>query len=163
MSKTCGDCSVVSDPAKYDCCVEEVGNTIQHLVRIMQLFERDQIKPQGFTTSQAYVLTQLYKTPGITMNELSEKLNAKTSTMTRIVNTLVRDGLIQRKRDDADRRVVVVELTEIGKEAAGLLEEAIKAYYRKIVDHLPEGQVQEVLKAANLLVEAFDEVNPNCC
>ncbi|MEN1760446.1 MarR family winged helix-turn-helix transcriptional regulator [Anoxynatronum sibiricum] len=146
-----------------DCCVEEVGQTVQHLVRVMQLFERDQIKPHGFTTSQAYVLTQLKRTPRLTMNELSEKLNARTSTMTRIVNNLVRDRYIERMREEKDRRMVVVSLTEKGQEAAETVEASIQDYYRKIVANLPEGRVREVLQAAALLVEAFDEANPNCC
>jgi DNA-binding MarR family transcriptional regulator len=146
-----------------ECCVEEVGQTVQHLVRVMQLFERDQIKPHGFTTSQAYVLTQLKQVQELTMNELSEKLNARTSTMTRIVNNLVRDGFIQRKRDNNDRRIVLVGLTTKGEKASALLESDITAYYEKIVSHLPEGRVEEVLRATALLVEAFDKANPNCC
>ena len=145
------------------CCLEEVGNTVQHLVRVMQLFERDQIKPHGFTTAQAYVLTQLKDTPELTMNELSEKLNARTSTMTRIINNLVRDGYIARNRDEVDRRIVLVSLTEKGLREAEKLEKAITAYYQKIVAHLPEGQAEEVLQAVALLVQAFDQANPNCC
>jgi MarR family transcriptional regulator, organic hydroperoxide resistance regulator len=155
------EANICKDPVA--CCVEEVGQTVQHLVRVMQLFERDQIKPHGFTTSQAYVLTQLNKTPHLNMNELSEKLNAKTSTMTRIVNNLVRDGLIERIRDENDRRIVVVQLTEKGKKAAVELEASIYDYYQKIVTNLPEGRIEEVLKAVDLLVDAFDSANPNCC
>lgn len=146
-----------------DCCVEEIGETVQHLVRVMQLFERDQIKPHGFTTSQAYVLTQLNQTPELTMNELSDKLNAQTSTMTRIVDNLVRDGYVSRSRDESDRRTVMVSLTDKGAVTADKLEKDIKEYYRKIVAFLPEGQVEEVLRATKLLVEAFDQANPNCC
>jgi DNA-binding MarR family transcriptional regulator len=146
-----------------DCCAAEVGETVQHLVRVMQMFERDQVKPHGFTTSQAYVLTQLYQTPELTMNELSDKLNAQTSTMTRIVNNLVRDGYVLRKSDEKDRRIVVVSLSEKGLEAADSLDRDIKEYYRKIVTFLPEGHVEEVLKATALLVKAFDKANPNCC
>ena len=146
-----------------DCCIDEVGQTVQHLVRIMQLFERDQIRPHGFTTSQAYVLMQLNQTSQLTMNELSDRLNAQTSTMTRIVNNLVRDGYIKRLKDESDRRIVVVALTEKGIDAACRLQRDIKDYYRKIVTCLPEGQVEEVLKATAQLVEAFDKANPNCC
>lgn len=146
-----------------DCCVDEIGKAVQHLVRVMQLFERDQIKPHGFTTSQAYVVMQLNQTPGLTMNELSEKLNAKTSTMTRIVNNLVRDGYIYREKDASDRRIVVVSLTQNGIEMSIKLERDIKEYYRKIVACLPKGQTEYVLEAVALLVNAFDKANPNCC
>lgn len=145
-----------------NCCVEEVGTMVQRLVRIIHLFERDQIKPYGFTTSQCYVLVELKKN-NLTMNELSEKMNLTTSTMTRIINNLVRDGLIERTRDKEDRRVVVVGLTSNGVAVANQLESSIIEYYGKIVANLPAGQIDEVLKSVSLLIEAFDKANPNCC
>jgi DNA-binding MarR family transcriptional regulator len=151
------------DQETSDCCVQEISQLVQHLVRVMQMFERDQITPHHFTTSQAHVLIRLLESPGLTMNDLSDKLNAKTSTMTRIVNNLVRDGFIARERDASDRRIVVVSLTDKGRTAAQELKADIDAYYREIVSHLPEGQVEEVLRSVDLLVKAFDRANPNCC
>ena len=146
-----------------DCCIEEIGAMVQHLVRVMQLFERDQIKPYGFTTSQCYVLIELKKSNQLTMNELSDKMNANTSTMTRIINNLVRDGFIERLRDEGDRRIVIIKLTKEGIEVASKLELSIIDYYRKIVANLPSGQIEDVLKAVSLLIDAFDKTNPNCC
>jgi len=146
-----------------DCCTGEVGTMVQKLVRMMQLFERDQIKPFGFTTSQCYVLIELQKSTELTMNELSDRMNLNTSTMTRIVNNLVRDGLIERSKDKEDRRVVVVGLTKNGFETANKLQISITDYYRKIVSNLPSGQVENVLESVSLLIDAFDKANPNCC
>ncbi len=146
-----------------ECCIEEVGVMVRRLVRVMQIFERDEVRPFGFTTSQCYALLELKKTSGLTMNELSEKMNLNTSTMTRIMNNLVRDGYVQRSRDEGDRRIVLVELTESGITAAGQLELSIMDYYRKILINLPEGQIEDVLKAVALLIDAFDKANPNCC
>ena len=146
-----------------DCCIEEIGTMVQHLVRVMQLFERDQIKPYGFTTSQCYVLIELKKSNQLTMNELSDKMNANTSTMTRIINNLVRDGFIERLRDEGDRRIVIIKLTKEGIEVASKLELSIIDYYRKIVANLPSRQIEDVLKAVSLLIDAFDKTNPNCC
>ncbi len=146
-----------------ECCVEDVGLMVQRLVRVMQLFERDQIKPFGFTTSQCYVLIELKKSESLTMNELSEKMNLNTSTMTRIINNLVRDKYIQRAQHEGDRRIVIVELTEKGLDMANQLELSIIDYYKKIVANLPPGQINDVLKAVSLLIDAFDKANPNCC
>ncbi len=146
-----------------ECCIEEVGVMVRRLVRVMQIFERDELRPFGFTTSQCYTLLELKKTSGLTMNELSEKMNLNTSTMTRIINNLVRDGYVQRSREEGDRRIVLVGLTESGIMAAGQLELSIMDYYRKILINLPEGQIEDVLKAVALLIEAFDKANPNCC
>ena len=146
-----------------ECCTEDVGILIQKLVRVMQIFERDQIKPFGFTTSQCYVLLELKKNQGLTMNELSEKMNLSTSTMTRIISNLVRDGYIEREKDQSDRRIVIVKLTEEGIMAAEKLDESIMNYYQKIVYNLPEGKVEEVLNSVELLINAFEKANPNCC
>jgi MarR family transcriptional regulator, organic hydroperoxide resistance regulator len=154
---------IEAEPNAIECCMEDVGTLVQKLVRIMQIFERDQVKPFGFTTSQCYVLLELKKSSNLTMNELSDKMNLNTSTMTRIINNLVRDGYIERGRDENDRRIVIAKLTEEGIKAAEDLDESIMNYYRKIANNLPKGQVEDVLKSVELLINAFEKANPNCC
>lgn len=146
-----------------NCCVDEVGLMIQKLVRVFQLFERDQIKTHGFTTSQCYTILELYKSGGITMNELSEKMNLNSSTMTRILDNLVRDKYISREKDKSDKRIVIVNLTNSGRGIAKELDTTVKEYYKRIIANIPEGQVEEVLKSVNIIQNAFEKANPNCC
>lgn len=152
-------CNEVSD----NCCIDEVGEMIQKLVRVFQLFERDQIKVHGFTTTQCYTLLEISKFGSLSMNEISEKMNLNSSTMTRILDKLVRDEYILRCKDDNDKRIVIVSLTEKGIEAASKLSDSVKSYYKKIIENIPEGQVEEILKSVNILQKAFEKANPNCC
>ena len=146
-----------------ECCVEEVGITVQRLVRVFQLFERDQIKVFGFTSSQCYSMLELLKSDSLSMYELSEKMNLNTSTMTRIVDKLVRDKYITRERYEEDKRVVIVKLSDKGKKAAQEMNEGISSYYKNIIDNIPKGKVDEVLKSVGVLLDAFEKANPNCC
>ncbi|MFU8787088.1 MAG: MarR family winged helix-turn-helix transcriptional regulator [Candidatus Izemoplasmataceae bacterium] len=146
-----------------DCCLEDVSQTVQELVRVLQIFERDEIKPLGFTTSQCYTLIHLKNNPHFTMQALSEKMNLDKSTMTRILNILERDGYLLRYKDQNDRRVVMARLTEKGLTATTQIESSIHAYYLKIVENLPKGQVEDVLKAVSTLIDAFKKANPSCC
>ncbi|QTA37475.1 MarR family transcriptional regulator [Thermosipho ferrireducens] len=148
-----------------NCCIDEIGELVQKLVRVFQLFERDQIKVFGFTTSQCYCLLELLKSDpsGLTMNALSEKMKLDTSTMTRIVDKLVRDKFLLRERSEKDRRIVIVKLTEKGKSSAIQLRDSINQFYKKIIKNLPEGRVTEVLSSVSLLLNAFEKANPNCC
>lgn len=155
----CTKCSTINN----DCCVDEVGEMIQKLVRVFQLFERDQIKIYGFTTSQCYTLLEINKFGSLSMNEISEKMNLNSSTMTRILDKLVRDKYILRSRDESDKRIVIVTLTEKGIEAADKLSKTVKEYYKKIIKNIPEGEVENVLKSVNILQKAFEKANPNCC
>lgn len=146
-----------------DCCIDEIGQMIQRLVRVIQLFERDQIKIYGFTSSQFNTLLEIDKAGTLTMNELSDKMNLNTSTMTRILDNLVRDKYLLRDRDESDRRIVVVSLTESGREMALKLRDSVNSYYRKIIENIPEGQLNSVLGSVNVLQKAFEKANPNCC
>lgn len=151
------------ETAGENCCVDEVGEMVQKLVRMFQLFERDQIKVHGFTSSQCYSLIEILKSGSLTMNELSDRMNLDTSTMTRVIDKLVRDELIKRERDEADRRIVLVALTEKGKEAATMLSSSVNEYYKKIISSIPEGTMDDVLRAVSVLLKAFEKANPNCC
>lgn len=146
-----------------NCCVEDVGDMVRKLVRMFQLFERDQIKIHGFTTTQCYTLLEIDKHGRISMNELSEKMNLNSSTMTRILDTMVRDAYVERKKSKEDRRLVLVELTDLGKESASILNETVNGYYKKVIQSIPDGKLDEVLESTGLLINAFEKSNPNCC
>lgn len=145
-----------------DCCLEELGEVVQNLVRTLQIFERGKLTRHGFTMSQCYTLFNLQSNT-LTMNQISEKMNLDTSTMTRIVGTLERDGYLVRERWSEDRRVIKVSLTSKGRQAVIELTEEVKQFYQQILQALPEGQVDNVLDSVTMLLRAFEQVRPFCC
>lgn len=155
--------TLLTEEENYLCCVDEVGDMVKHMVRHFQLIERDQIKPLGFTTSQCYSLMELLEHGNMTMQELSERMNLNSSTMTRVVDKLVRDKYILRSRSENDRRIVIVSLSDKGIESARMVQKAIKSYYEDVTRNLPKDRILEVLEAVSLLMSAFDKSNPNCC
>jgi DNA-binding MarR family transcriptional regulator len=70
----------------------------------------------NLTALQLLVLRILHETPEIRMSELAEKLNVGNSTMSGIVDRMVKAGILERKRTEADRRAMTMKLTERGKE-----------------------------------------------
>ncbi len=143
--------------------VEGMGDMVTRLVRVCQLFERDQITVHGVTTSQCHCLLELEKQDGQSMQEISQRLNLRTSTVTRIAGLLVRDGYLVRALDVQDRRCVCLHLTDKGREKALLLKESIRAYYAKMVRHIPDGRMASIRQAVLELQAAFEAANPNCC
>jgi DNA-binding MarR family transcriptional regulator len=152
-----------SGESARDCCLEEMGELVRRLVRAFQMFERDRVRVLGFTFSQCYTLLEVSREDGISMNDLSERMNLDCSTMTRVVDLLVRDGWLERRRGSDDGRKRLVYLTAGGSSMASRIREDIEAYYREVLSNLPEGRVDEVLGAAMLLQEALRKSNPNCC
>ena len=97
------------------------------------------------------------------MNQLSEKMNLDTSTMTRVVANLERDSYITRERWEEDRRVIMVQLTEPGIEVVQELTAEVREYYSAIISAIPNGQVDSVVDSVNTLLQAFEQVRPFCC
>lgn len=66
------------------------------------------------TPSQMGILFLLSKGEGKTMSELSSALNIDNSTLTRLADRLVKEGVVERVRDNADRRISKLRITESG-------------------------------------------------
>jgi DNA-binding MarR family transcriptional regulator len=93
----------------------------------------------------------------MTMNALSEWMSLATSTMTRIVDNLVRDGYIERTQDDQDRRVVHVSLTEKGRELQQVIHRIYHQYHQRIVDNIPADQLHKVVESLQTLRDAIEK------
>lgn len=147
----------VLDQKKYNRCVEDIGELLQKAVRILHVFEREQIRIHGFTSSQCYVLLALLRSGPLTINEISGRLNLEISTITRIMDNLVRDGFVLRQRTLPDKRVVEASLTETGVTAATKLQMGITNYYQNVIMHLPRGRVREMMGAMECLLDALEK------
>ena len=82
-------------------------------------------------------------------------MSLATSTMTRIVDNLVRDGYIERTQDPQDRRVVRVSLTEEGDKLFQIILEVYHGYHRKIVENIPPEELHQVVESLTMLIEAI--------
>jgi DNA-binding MarR family transcriptional regulator len=63
---------------------------------------------------QEMVLVRLLAEPGLTQGELAERLGIEPPTLTRALNRLERAGLVERRPDDVDGRLVRIHLTTTG-------------------------------------------------
>jgi DNA-binding MarR family transcriptional regulator len=70
----------------------------------------------GLSVARLMVLHELVDRGPTRIGELSDCTNVAARTMTSTVEGLARDGLVERRADPADRRAVVVAVTEHGRE-----------------------------------------------
>jgi DNA-binding MarR family transcriptional regulator len=61
-------------------------------------------------------LFALWKEDGLKVVELGRRSGLETSTMTGLIDRMERDGLVERRDDENDRRVQRINLTEKGRE-----------------------------------------------
>lgn len=81
---------------------------------IMRLY-RPYLDELQLTYPQYLVLVTLWNKPKSTIKELGEALNLDTGTLTPLLKRMESAGLIERRRDTVDERVVNIYITQAGK------------------------------------------------
>ena len=99
----------------------------------------------------------------LTMNQLSREQGVTLSTMTRVVDVLVRDGVLDRVGSPEDRRKVCIQLTGKGEELARTLKNCTEEYTGKILEQIPGEKHGQVIESMELLLKAIESSNPKCC
>ena len=97
----------------------------------------------GLTDSQFGVLETLFHLGPLPQGQICQKILKSGSNVTTVVDNLERDRLVRRVRDEDDRRVQVVHLTDQGRELIG---RAFPAHLDRIVSLIavlePDEQVE---------------------
>jgi len=68
------------------------------------------------TVMQFYVLSALAEQPDLSLGELAEMLYTGSSTISGVVDRLVKAGLVTRERSANDRRILFTRLTPLGRD-----------------------------------------------
>ena len=100
------------------------------------------LKPLGLTYTQYIVFLVLWEKDGCTVGTLCEKLMLDNGTLSPLLKKMQQAGYIRRTRSEDDDRVVVVTLTEAGRD----LQEKAKDIPAKVADciDLPPEKAREL-------------------
>ena len=97
------------------------------------------------------------------MKELSQAVGLAISTLTRILDVLVRDKIVCRYQSQQDRRKVNICLTKKGKALAEKLNECGEKFWSKIFEAIPPQKKQEITDNLSLLLHAIEGAEKACC
>jgi len=109
---------------------------------------------QGLTIGQLRLLSVLAVNESRTVGELADDLGVRPPTATGMTERLVRQGLIERSGDPADRRIVRIMLTDEGRRAMREIEDAGRAFLAPIFERLGPQKVQELIAIFDEFVKA---------
>lgn len=107
----------------------------------------------GLTGPQLTVLKLLDSLDDLSLSELSERIRAKNSTVTGIVDRMERDGLVVRVRSQEDRRVVHIRLSERGRRLARSIAVEPMEIFEEALSSLPERDARELVRILMTLAE----------
>ena len=109
------------------------------------------------TTSQMVTLMRIYEKDITRVGDLSREMHVSAPTMTGVVDRLLRNGYLKRRRDKDDRRVVNVELTPKGRGVVQqMLSEVRQRWYGILID-LNEEERENYIRILKRIVEVISK------
>ena len=118
-----------------------------HLARTARSVSRafdDALAQAGGSVPVWLVLISLKSQPVRNQRELAEAVGVREATLTHHLNSMDEQGLITRRRDPANRRVHLVELTEAGEAAFQRLRGVATAFDQRLRAGLSGDEVSQL-------------------
>ena len=101
--------------------------------------------------SQAMVLCKLFEQDGMNQSEIAQQLSVRGATVTDMLQRMEEVGLVSRRRDAGDNRLMRVFLTDAGHEKERAIAEqflALESVVFKGFDESERAQLRELLSRA---------------
>jgi DNA-binding MarR family transcriptional regulator len=95
--------------------------TLAELQRMVRAYADKQAARYGITRAQWAVLAKVERFEGLKQSELAEQMEMQPITLTRLIDRLCDNGWIERRSDDADRRVNRLYLRKAARPLLGKL------------------------------------------
>ena len=95
---------------------------------------------------------------GVRPGVLAEMLGLEPSSLVRVIDQLIGNGLVARHEDPQDRRARILQLTEEGIKTAALIEQALKPFRRQLFGGFEAADVEACLRVLSGLPDAIANV-----
>jgi DNA-binding MarR family transcriptional regulator len=125
------------------------------LARASHLVSRQfhaQLKPRGMAVPVWRVLSSLSDGDGLPVTELAKITLFKQPTLTKLIDRMVKAGLVERRASERDRRKVLVFITPKGRSAVADLLIRAKQHERDVLAGYSNAEVERLKAALHTLI-----------
>jgi DNA-binding MarR family transcriptional regulator len=114
---------------------------------------RESLAQHDITFSQYQHLRQLWREDGLAQVELSRRIGIETASSTAVIDQLEKLGFIRRKRNAADRRRIIVNLTSSGRMLEKPLDDCAIAVNLRARSGLTNAQVASLFETIEKIID----------
>jgi DNA-binding MarR family transcriptional regulator len=129
----------------------EIFSCLRRIINAVEIYSSKLRDKTGLTASQLSCLLVLEKTGPLSLSKLSQHVYLSPSMITSIVDQLENKELVIRTRKSADRRVILIELTEKGKEVAQTAPPSFQEQLTSSLSHLKKEEKKTLFDSLNKL------------
>lgn len=126
---------------------EQLCFALYSAARVASNAYREELSTLGLTYTQYVTLLALWERDGVTVSALGERLRLDSGTLSPLIRRLEGAGLVERRRDQADERLVTVHVTDAGHALRPRVDAARSRVYEGF--NLPVGDAVALRDLAN--------------
>lgn len=115
-----------------------------------------ELKKYGLTVPQLMVIMQIRSEPK-TIGQISQKVELSYSTVSGIIDRLEREKLVERVRDEKDRRVIWIRKTAKLSELFAKMDLQSGEYYQRSFDGFSDEELDVIIRSLESLVAKLEE------
>ncbi|HEY4022781.1 MAG TPA: MarR family transcriptional regulator [Pseudonocardiaceae bacterium] len=114
------------------------------------------MKQHGVRVGQNLLLQVLWDTDGLTPGELAEQLQVSTPTVVKSANRMEASGLLTKRRDTVDRRLVRIYLTERARNVRVAVQSARADLEQRVTATLTDTERTHLIEALHKINAQLD-------
>jgi DNA-binding MarR family transcriptional regulator len=114
----------------------------------------------GLSLPQYQLLEPLRASDELTVGELAEGAGVAAPTATRMLDCLARDGLVERRHSDTDRRAVLVSLTDEGAELVETAHARAEEWRSRVFESLEPAEREQAARLLSRLADVLERELP---
>lgn len=147
-------------PGSSEELLEAMTEVSRHLLRLMTQCV-DQLTEGEVSVTQYRALAALALRGPRNASVLAEELVVGRPAATKLVDRLVRRGLIKRMKHPADRRQVILEVTERGREIVRAVQQCRRRRLARVLSELEPSAREALARDLPALLDAFAVSSPS--
>jgi MarR family transcriptional regulator, transcriptional regulator for hemolysin len=129
----------------------EIAFTIMDVARLLKTYADQRARQFGISRAQWAVLLRIDRTEGLKQSELAEILDLQPISLTRLLDRLADNGLIERRPDPNDRRANRLYLKPAAKPLLDRLSELGADMMETVLEGMPPKSIDRMLEELGML------------
>ena len=142
---------------------EVILDELSRVNRKMKALFDARVKESGLTFSRASALFVLSRNDTLNQRELAEELDIETPTLVRLLDGMEKQGFIERRPVDGDRRAKRIVMTEKGLEAASAVNRLAHDLRGDFLRGLDEAEMRRMLRALEIVGANISRICKDWC
>lgn len=131
----------------------ELFDVLSLVNRKLRAYFDAEVRERGLTLSRVRTLAALARRDGLNQRELAEELDIETPTIVRLIDGMEKQGFVERRVQQADRRAKQIHMTARGKAVADEIEQLARDIREKLLDGVPASDKTVAIQLLRIMAD----------